>query len=110
LKTFDVTFQNHGHPPATWTIEAETERLCDLSAVINKKFIAMGMDTSGLAIIRVYEHKTEDLPAFEQGYKMASEGCGVMHNPYVQSGIQEPQATQWHEGAQKYWKEHGTYS
>lgn len=108
MKTFDVTFQVPCHPVITMTLFAPSQRASDLDNSIRQ---AMDHPKNvQAAIMYVYEHKFSDMSPKQQGFAMAKDGYGIMENPFVTGHVQEPQATQWHEGFEKYHAENSWYN
>lgn len=109
LKKFDVTFRlydrNHRlSMHASCTVESKTQRIKDLFPAIYAHVSAThshvnSTDYPNINLLYVYEHKYEDGTAYEQGVYTARNGPGgLMENPYIHEGIQQPEADQWHEG------------
>lgn len=109
LKKFDVTFKLYRSDSvlsmhATCTVEAKSQRIFDLFPAIYARIAEVSPSTTAekypnLNLLYVYEHQYSDMTAYEQGQYSARHGTNsIMGNPYVQNGVQQPEADAWHKG------------
>jgi len=109
LKAFDVTFNLYrkDHVLAmhsSCTVLAKSQRITDLFPAIYELIQKTNPQTTSdkypnLNLLYVYEHKYSDMSAYEQGQYSARHGTdSIMGNPYVQNGVQQPEADEWHNG------------